>query len=79
MEVILAWTLAELISPLAELISPLAELISPLAELIPALLLGARNIGFLIKTLIKRGAFGSPAGREPAGSRKYRISNKISV
>ena len=37
MEVILAWTLAELISPLAELISRLAELISLLAELIPAL------------------------------------------
>ena len=36
MEVILAWTLAELISPLAELISPLAELIPALAELIPA-------------------------------------------
>ena len=34
---ILAWTLAELISPLAELISPLAEVISSLAELIPAL------------------------------------------
>ena len=37
MEVILAWTLTELISPLTELMSPLAEVISPLAELIPAL------------------------------------------
>ena len=37
MEVILAGTLAELISPLTELMSPLAEVISPLAELIPAL------------------------------------------
>ena len=37
MEVILAWTLTELIFPLTELMSPLAEVISPLAELIPAL------------------------------------------
>ena len=37
MEVILAWTLTELISALTELMSPLAEVISPLAELIPAL------------------------------------------
>ena len=37
MEVILAGTLAELISPLTELMSPLAEVISSLADLIPAL------------------------------------------